>query len=55
MIYVIKFYESQKDYDEKNPFHKHEMVGTLEEVEAEAEKIKAELNACCYKIKEKKI
>ena len=54
-MYLLKFYESQEDYDNKNPFHKVEMFGSLEEAQKEAEKIKKEINAFAYKIKEKNI
>ena len=54
-MYILKFYESQADYDNKNPFHKCEMFGSLEEATKEAEKIKAEINAFSYKIKERQI
>lgn len=55
IMYLLKFYESQEDYDNKNPFHKVEMFGSLEEAQKEAEKIKKEINAFAYKIKEKNI
>ena len=55
IMYLLKFYESQEDYDNKNPFHKVEMFGSLEEAQKEAEKIKKEINAFTYKIKEKNI
>lgn len=55
IMYLLKFYESQEDYDNKNPFHKVEMFGSLEEAQKEAEKIKEEIGAFAYKIKEKNI
>ena len=54
-MYILKFYESQEDFDNKNPFHKCEMFGSLEEATKEAEKIKAEIKAHSYKIKERQI
>ena len=55
IMYLLKFYESQEDYDNKNPFHKVEMFGSYEEAQKEAEKIKEEIHAFAYKIKEKNI
>lgn len=55
IMYILKFYESQSDYDNKNPFHQVEMFGSIEEAEKEAEKIKKEINAFTYKIKSREV
>jgi len=49
--WIVKFYQTVNDMNNKNPFHIAELVGDEKDIVLAAEKIKAELQAASYKIK----
>ena len=50
-IYILKFYATNEDFVNKNPFYKTEFVGTELQAKEKADQLKEELHAAAYKIK----